>query len=275
MTKVLTLDYDYSPRVRYGQDSPHPLLQRLLEKNNSRYGNLLKEFCSHSEKLKAIPVKSQSPSSPEPSWYNEWIPGLDSMSIYCLLAKHNPETYLEIGSGNSTKFARRAIKDFGLRTRIVSVDPCPRADINPLCDSVIRLPFEDVDPSVYLNLKPESLVFVDNSHRSFQNSDVTVFFLEMLPGLPVGVTVGLHDILLPYDYPEAWVKQERFYNEQYLLASFLLGGCRGYEITLPCCYAYHTPEVFKEIAPVMGAPELSGIEPWGSIFWMKKTGDGQ
>ncbi|MFP5223895.1 MAG: class I SAM-dependent methyltransferase [Acidobacteriota bacterium] len=272
MTKVLNLDYEYFPRVRYGKDSPHRLLREILARGDRRYAALLGRFAALKDRLAAIPVRGEA-SSTEPSWYNGWIPGLDSMSIYCLLALRNPPTYLEVGSGNSTKFARRAIRDFGLRTRIVSIDPCPRADINALCDTVVRAPFEDADPSVYRNLEPGSLVFVDNSHRSFQNSDVTVFFLEMLPGLPEGVTVGLHDILLPYDYPQAWVEQERFYNEQYLLAAFLLGGCRGYEVTLPCHYAFHTPEVFRAIAPVMQAPELEGIEPHGSSFWMTRTGE--
>ena len=37
---------------------------------------------------------------------------------------------LEIGSGNSTKFARRAIRDHRLCTRITSIDPHPRAEID-------------------------------------------------------------------------------------------------------------------------------------------------
>ena len=37
----------------------------------------------------------------------------------------------------------------------------------------------------------------------------------------------MHDILLPFDYPAEWA--DRFFNEQYLLASYLLGGAAGDE----------------------------------------------
>ena len=47
---------------------------------------------------------------------------------------------VEVGSGYSTKFARRAIDDHSLRSRITSIDPAPRAEIDGLCDSVIRGP---------------------------------------------------------------------------------------------------------------------------------------
>ena len=66
-------------------------------------------------------------------------------------------------------------------------------------------------------LSAGDMVFIDNSHRAFQNSDVTVFFTEVLPALPAGVAYGIHDIFLPDDYPAGW--SDRFYNEQYLLAA--------------------------------------------------------
>ena len=59
---------------------------------------------------------------------------------------------------------------------------------------------------------------------SVQKSDATVFFTEILPKLSGGTMVGLHDIFLPHDYPADWLG--RYYSEQYLLASWLLGGTR-------------------------------------------------
>ena len=41
------------------------------------------------------------------------------------------------------------------------------------------------------------MVFVDNSHRVFMNSDVTACVLDVLPELSSGVLVGIHYILLP------------------------------------------------------------------------------
>jgi hypothetical protein len=49
-----------------------------------------------------------------------------------MIASKRPKQYFEIGSGNSTKFARQAIRDHGA-TRIVSIDPSPRAEIDAIC----------------------------------------------------------------------------------------------------------------------------------------------
>ena len=114
-------------------------------------------------------------------------------------------------------FARQAIRDNALRTKIISIDPFPRANIEALCDEIIRLPCEYVPSDFFDSLASDDILFVDNSHRAFPNSDVTVFFTEILPNLPKGLIYGLHDIFLPWDYPDEW--RERFYNEQYLLSS--------------------------------------------------------
>lgn len=44
------------------------------------------------------------------------------------------------------------------------------------------------------------MVFVNNSHRPFMNSDVAVVMLYILPRLKPGVWVEFHDIFLPFDY---------------------------------------------------------------------------
>jgi len=40
---------------------------------------------------------------------------------------------------------------------------------------------------------------MDGSHRAFQNSDATVFFLETPSPAQGGVTVHIHDMFLPFD----------------------------------------------------------------------------
>ena len=124
-------------------------------------------------------------------------------AIYSFLRSRRPATYLEIGSGNSTKFAARARQDGRLDTKIVSIDPSPRAEVDALCDEVIRSPFELADLSVLDRLVPGDIVFFDGSHRVFMNSDVAAFFLDAVPRLPAGVLIGVHDIYLPDDYEPA------------------------------------------------------------------------
>ncbi len=223
-------------------------------------------LATYREPLRRIPVHP-TPGSTEPTWYNEWLPGLDATSLYGFVAKNNPATYLEVGSGNSTKFVRRAITDHGLRTRIVSIDPHPRAEIDALCDEVIRQPLEDCDLSVFGSLSAGDVCFVDNSHCCFQNSDVTVVFLEVVPRLAPGVLIGFHDIFLPDDYPATW--SERYYSEQYVLAAFLLGGYAGTEIVLPVWDACQREEFAAIVAPIWEGAEFADVQRHGNTFWLK------
>ncbi|MCP6769643.1 hypothetical protein NL529_32825, partial [Klebsiella pneumoniae] len=77
-------------------------------------------------------------SATDPYWNNEYLPGLDIVALYSLLKKINPVNYVEIGSGNSTMVARKAIRENSLRSKIVSIDPFPRAEIDGISDLVIR-----------------------------------------------------------------------------------------------------------------------------------------
>ncbi len=72
----------------------------------------------------------------------------------------------------------------------------------------------------FRNLEAGDVVFLDGSHVLHPNSDVMWFFMEILPVIPAGVIIHIHDISLPYDYPQ-WVC-DRFFNEQYIFAACLL-----------------------------------------------------
>jgi hypothetical protein len=174
---------------------------------------------------------------------------------------------IEIGSGNSTKFARRSIDGSSLPTKIVSIDPNPRADVKEIADEWITRPFEASVDELTRRIQSGDFVFLDGSHRSFMNSDVTVFFLEILPRLPPGVTVGIHDIFLPHDYPAHW--GPRYYNEQYLLATYLLGGGRQVEIVLPNYYVGEDAELGGLLREVVGAKLAASLPMTGSLFWLR------
>jgi len=138
--------------------------------------------------------------------------------LYSLIKKYKPSKILEVGSGTSTLVMSKAIKENNLATKLISIDPQPRRHIDNLVDQSIRMPLEQTDTSVFAELDAGDILFIDNSHRAFPNSDVTVFFMEVLPLIKPGVLIHVHDIYIPFDYPQFMC--DRFYNEQYLLATF-------------------------------------------------------
>jgi hypothetical protein len=113
--------------------------------------------------------------------------------------------------------------------------------------------------------EPGSILFFDGSHRSFPGSDVTLFFLELLPALPPGVIVHIHDIFLPGDYPAAVAS--RYWSEQYLLATWLLGGGRGFEILLPGARLEERADT-QALIPAALRPG-PGAVPHFSSFWLR------
>lgn len=260
--------YPFTPSPRpYAASRAGQALTRAFNINRAGYERLCREIVQDREFLKGIARRAEK-SDPAPSWENRYLPPLDAMILYTMLRLLNPRTYLEIGSGNSTKIARKAIRDHGLATRIVSIDPHPRAEVDALCDEVIRKPFQDVGEEALNWLQPGDMLFQDGSHHIFTNSDATVFFTELLPVLPAGITYGVHDIFLPGDYPEAWHK--RFYNEQYLFASFLLAGAGGDQIVFPCKYISDDAALAASLSGIFDLPALAGLRPHGGAFWMRR-----
>ena len=263
----IELDYPFESKPRYGHGKPvHPELYRILNDGRAHYTRNLKEFATFASDLSSVPV-SRPGDSADPFWDNGYFSGLDAFALHGFLSATNPGTYLEIGSGNSTKFACYSIRKRNLQTRIISVDPNPRAEIDAICSQIIRQPLEALNLDIFQRLESDSIVFFDGSHRSFMGSDVTVFYLEVLPRLQPGVLVQMHDILLPHDYHPDWT--ERYYSEQYLLAALLIGGYKGWKIELPVTFVWQDNELL-ETAAAAWPHRPRGADLHGVSFWMRR-----
>jgi predicted O-methyltransferase YrrM len=263
------VNLDYPPSVenapRYGHGRPsNPSLEALVRAQAPGYGRLLETIGGYADELARIEVTASDPR--EPSWVNGMISGLDGATFYGLMRDRQPPRYLEIGSGNSTKFVARARREGDLDTKIVSIDPHPRAEVDDLCDEVIRKPLEAVDLSAFAGLQAGDVLFFDGSHRVFMNSDVAAFFLDILPALPAGVLVGIHDIYLPDDYPADIA--DRYYSEQYMLAAYLLGGAEV-EIVLPAWWASTDPDLGTMLDGLWSRPGLEQVDRHGVSFWFE------
>ena len=268
MSHPIYLDYPVKPAVRFGWDSPpHAQLYEIISRREDHYRARLQAFQAYAPELLSIPLQG---GGGEAHWVNDWFPMFDAITLYGFVAETRPRRVVEIGSGVSTTFIRRAITDRGLDTVLTSVDPQPRSEIDALCDRMIRSPLEEADlRALFGELRAGDLVYFDGSHRSFQNSDVTVFFTEVLPLLPPGVLVGVHDVFLPHDYPENWAT--RLYSEQYLLACWLLAGER-LQVELPNYHCRVEPRLAGAADPLASALLEQGAGDGAGLFWFTIRG---
>ncbi len=260
----LFLDYRVEQKPRYGHGLPaHQLLAEIISANRNNYKATLNEVLTLKDKLWSL--NTRIPLELGFSWRNNFFPGLDIIMLYTLLSNKRPEQYIEIGSGTSTIVAKQAIIDSEALTKITSIDPKPRASIESIVDHPIRTRLEQVDLSIFEGLKKGDILFVDNSHRILPNSDSMVFFLEILPRLQKGVIVHIHDIYLPYDYPQFMC--DRFYSEQYGLAIALLANPQKYKIIAPNYYISEDEDLSKIVAPLWVHNNLKDTEQHGGSFW--------
>lgn len=266
--KTLHADYAVEFKPRYGHGlPPHSELYEIINSNREEYKDFINKALTYKEALHSIKKSEDSKDAIQPTWNNGFLPGLDIVTIYSMLGMYQPAKYVEVGSGNSTKVASKAKRELGLATKIISIDPMPRAEIDALADEIIRQPFESIEYDILLNLEANDILFIDNSHRILPNSDAMVFFMEILPRLKKGVIVHIHDIYLPYDYPQFMC--DRFYTEQYGLAFFLLANPIKYKTIFPNYFVSEDTELKTMLLPFWEHENLKGVERHGGSFWLQ------
>ncbi len=268
--QTIFLDYkiDSKPRLDPENNAYSKMLYNIIAEHDADYEQLLLKIAEHAKPVLQLKDAKDQPDQNEPAWNNGFLPGLDIINLYGMISIHKPKTYIEIGSGNSTKVVKKCIVDNKLDTKIISIDPFPRANIKSVADEIIELPLEKVADvgSIVNRLEAGDILFIDNSHWCFPNSDGTICFLEILPHLKAGVIVHFHDIYLPYDYPQFMC--DRFYNEQYMLAAFIIANPQKYKTLLPNFYIYKQPRLHEILSNYWTAPSLANVEQHGGSFWI-------
>lgn len=266
--QTVFLDYPVDFKPRYGNGLPaHDGLNKIIAAQKNNYKSLIDDVLTCKENIQEIKPNGEESDSKAPVWNNDFLPGLDIVMLYGIVATKKPSKYIEVGSGNSTKVAFKAKKDYQLDTEIVSIDPMPRAEIDDLSDKIIRKPFEETSLEIIEELEAGDILFIDNSHRILPNSDAMVFFMEVLPKLKKGVIVQIHDIYLPFDYPQFMC--DRAYNEQYGLAFYLLANPDKFEVLAPNFYMSKDQELATQLAPFWESTNTKNVEKHGGSFWLR------
>jgi predicted O-methyltransferase YrrM len=158
---------------------------------------------------------------------NDFYAQGDGYILQALLRHVRPARYLEVGSGWTTALALDT-NDRWLdsRLRITCIEPKPdhlNRLLRPGDDiEVMVSQVQDVDVERFKELEPNDVLFIDCSHVVKTGSDAHHLITRILPLVPAGVYVHIHDIFWPFEYPKIWVDEGRAWTEGYLLHAFLL-----------------------------------------------------
>ncbi len=213
------IPYRYAQSTRTARRVPaYPAVEAKFRQAEPGFREWLAWLDGVAPELEAL--KGQSP--PEPRWEQDWFPRLDGAVAYAMVRRLRPKRLIEVGSGHSTRFFVRAAKDGGLDLALTAIDPAPRADIAKLPIRVVKRTVQDAGIEVFSQLQPGDILSIDSSHILMPGTDVDILFGVVLPSLPNGAIVQIHDIFLPDDYPETW--RWRGYNEQLAVVPLLLSG---------------------------------------------------
>lgn len=204
---------------------------------------------------------------------NGYYGGSDAAALYLLLRELRPRRLVEVGSGFSTLIAQAALRrnerDGAAPAEHLCIEPFPNARTTGLGNGVefLRVAAEDAPEEAYLSLRTGDVLFIDSSHTVRAFGDVCHLLLDVLPRLPAGTWVHVHDIFLPWEYPREWIIGERrAWAEQYLLEALLYGN-PGWEPAL-MMHRLH-----RARPPSLRDARLrDGIGHVPTAFWMRRRG---
>jgi predicted O-methyltransferase YrrM len=236
--------------------------------NEENQITLLNAF-NFQKELLSIPIDYVSET--EFNYNNGSFESGDAEYLYSIIRLKKPQKIIEIGSGHSTKMAKLAIIknssiDNNYTCKHICIEPFEMPWLEKIGVEVIRKKVEHIDISFFSQLEMNDILFIDSSHMIRPQGDVLFEFLEILPTLKKGVIVHIHDIFSPRDYLEEWVvKENKFWNEQYLLEAFL--SCNNqWEIIGAVNYLKHRHyDLLKDKLPLL----TESREP-GSFYIVKK-----
>lgn len=178
-----------------------------------------------------------------------------------------PRRIIEVGSGFSSLLMADVKARLGPQgPHITCIEPYPREFLRRpdlQIDQLIVEKVQNVKSDLFLSLKAGDILFIDSSHVIKTGSDVQYLYLEILPRIPTGVLVHIHDIFLPAEYPKKWALEEnRSWNEQYLLQA-LLAHSNKFSVFFGCCYAhYFLSESLSKALGRAGKPSYGGGSFW-------------
>jgi len=256
------IPYRFADSLPLPGDVPgYPAVEALFAAAEPAFATTLAEIEALADDLEAL----DGGPAPAPRWTQDWFPTLDAAAAYALVRSRRPAHIVEVGSGHSTRFLKRAVDDAGLSTTLVAIDPAPRRGVDRLDIELIQATLHDAGTAPFAPLAAGDMLVIDSSHILMPGSDVDDLLNRILPSLPSGVLVHIHDIFLPDDYPSSWAW--RGYNEQQGVAALLTTG--AYAPLFASHYVASRMSDRLAQGVLARLPQVDGAHP--ASLWLRKA----
>lgn len=182
-----------------------------------------------------------------------------------------PQRIIEVGSGYSSCLALdTSERHFGNRIAFTFIEPYPELLYRLIRDDdrsgiqVMPTKLQDVDPALFKTLQANDILFIDSTHVSKVDSDVNYIFSIVLPDLAPGVYIHFHDVFYPFEYPKAWLLENRAWNEVYMLRTFLQYNDTFEIVAFNSYLASRHPSLLEAHLPLC-------MKNTGGSIWLRKT----
>lgn len=155
---------------------------------------------------------------------NTWFAGADAVFMALMLCHLRPSRVIEVGCGYSSALLLDTLPE--VSATMIDPDPKRLLDLVGERPGIFSMPVQDVPLSVFDQLQPGDVLAIDSSHVLKAGSDVHHLLFTVLPRLPQGVYVHVHDIFYPFEYPRRWLDRGVSFTEAYAWRALLLGRSR-------------------------------------------------
>jgi hypothetical protein len=145
---------------------------------------------------------------------------------------------------------------------------------------VVAREAQDLPAAWYVErLDPGDILFIDSTHVVRIDGEVPHLVLEVLPALPAGVLVHVHDVHFPYNVPVspgAYVSDRRWpmlFTEAMLVQAYLCHNPRVELVLSTALLRHHREEALRRLVPGYQRLDPDDFDTHhGSIWW--RTLDG-
>lgn len=252
------IPYRYADKVPESQNE-YAQLRKIFDASREDFASFCQSLDQYSDAFNTFGEDLS------PRWDQDWFARLDGAAAYGMVRQYKPKTIIEVGSGHSTRFMARAVKDGALDCRQIAIDPNPRAVIKNLAVEWRAQLLNESHLAQFADLQANDIAFFDSSHILMPGTDVDMILNRIIPILKPGVLIHIHDVFFPYPYPKQWLW--RGYNEQNSLGPMI--AISAFKVLFASQYIAKTMQ--KEIAATClgDIPLVSGAYE-SSIWFMKQ-----